>query len=90
MTHLPIILIDLCTEKSVVGRRYLKPYLPKAIKYLIPALLDFGEMLKGRRVAGRPAALDGSGWSGGQERFWLQKTEGQSRPSEYQSAGHAI
>ena len=41
----------------------------------------------------KEGALDGSGWSGGQKRFWLQKTEGQSRPSEYksaQSACHAI
>ena len=51
MTYLPIILIDLFTEEGVVGRSYLKPYLPKAMKYLIPALLDFGEMLKGRRVS---------------------------------------
>jgi hypothetical protein len=51
MTHLPIILIDLFTEEGVVGRSYLKPYLPKSMKYLIPALLDFGEMLKGRRVS---------------------------------------
>ena len=51
MTHLPIILIDLFTEEGVVGRSYLKPYLPKAMKYLIPALLDFGEMLRGRRVS---------------------------------------
>jgi hypothetical protein len=42
MPHLPIILIDLFTEEGVVGRSYLKPYLPKAMKYLIPALLDFG------------------------------------------------
>ena len=51
MTHLPIILVDLFTEEGVVGRSYLKPYLPKAMKYLIPALLDFGEMLKGQRVS---------------------------------------
>jgi len=51
MTHLPLILIDLFTEEGVVGRSYLKPYVPKAMKYLIPALLDFGEMLKGRRVS---------------------------------------
>ena len=51
MTHLPIILIDLFTEEGVVGRSYLKPYLPKAMKYLLPALLDFGEMLKGRGVS---------------------------------------
>jgi mandelate racemase len=51
MTHLPMILIDLFTEEGVVGRSYLKPYVPKAMKYLIPALLDFGEMLKGQRVS---------------------------------------
>ena len=51
MTHIPIILIDLVTEEGVVGRSYLKPYLPKAMKYLIRALLDFGEMFKGRRVS---------------------------------------
>src|ERR1700751_4721540 len=51
MTHLPIILIDLFTEEGVVGRSSPKPYLPKTMKYLIPALLDFGEMFKGRRVS---------------------------------------
>ena len=51
MTHIPIILIDLFTEEGVVGRSYLKPYLPKAMKYLIAALLDFGEMFKGQRVS---------------------------------------
>jgi mandelate racemase len=51
MTHLPIILIDFFTEEGVIGRSYLKPYLPKTMKYLIPALLDFGEMLKGQRVS---------------------------------------
>ncbi len=47
----PLILIDLLTEEGVVGRSYLEPYTIKAMRYLIPALLDFGEMLKGRRVA---------------------------------------
>src|SRR6202453_5328344 len=51
MIHIPIILIDLVTEEGVVGRSYLKPYLPKAMKYLVPAVLAFGEMLKGRRVS---------------------------------------
>src|ERR1700739_2256492 len=51
MPHVPIILIDLFTEEGVVGRSYLIPYLPKTMKYLIPALLDFGEMFKGRRVS---------------------------------------
>src|SRR5713101_6344302 len=47
----PLILIDLQTEEGVVGRSYLEPYVVKAMRYLIPALNDLGEMLKGRRVA---------------------------------------
>ena len=47
----PLILIDLHTEEGVIGRSYLEPYLPKSMRYLIPALRDLGEMLKGRRVA---------------------------------------
>ncbi len=47
----PLILIDLFTEEGVVGRSYLEPYTVKTMRYLIPALQDFGEMLKGRRVA---------------------------------------
>jgi mandelate racemase len=47
----PLILIDLQTEEGVTGRSYLEPYVPKAMRYLIPALQDLGEMLKGRRVA---------------------------------------
>ena len=47
----PLILIDLLTEEGVVGRSYLEPYTIKAMRYLIPALYDFGEMLKGRPVA---------------------------------------
>ena len=53
MTHLAIILIDLFTEEGVVGRSYLKPYLSKAMKYLIPALLRFW------RDAQRPACFAG-------------------------------
>jgi len=51
----PLILIDLFTEEGVVGRSYLEPYTIKTMRYLIPALQDFGEMLKGRRIA--PAEL---------------------------------
>src|SRR5580700_11579607 len=47
----PLILIDLFTEEGVVGRSYLEPYTVKTMRYLIPALQDFGEMLKGRKVA---------------------------------------
>src|ERR1700687_1753390 len=55
ITDWPLIVIDLFTEEGVVGRSYLEPYTIKTMRYLIPALQDFGEMLKGRRVA--PAEL---------------------------------
>ncbi len=51
ITDWPLILIDLHTEEGVVGRSYLEPYAVKTMKYLIPALRDFGEMLKCRKVA---------------------------------------
>src|SRR5437660_1619337 len=47
----PLILIDLYTEEGVIGRSYLEPYIPRSMRYLIPALHDLGEMLKGRRLA---------------------------------------
>src|SRR5882762_7439556 len=47
----PLILIDLVTEEGIVGRSYLEPYTIKTMRYLIPALHDFGAMLKGRRIA---------------------------------------
>lgn len=51
ITDWPLILIDLETEEGVTGRAYLEPYVPKAMRYLVPALHDLGEMLKGKRVA---------------------------------------
>ena len=47
----PVILIDLMTEEGIVGRSYLEPYIVKSMRYLVPALHDFSEMLKGRSVA---------------------------------------
>ena len=47
----PLILIDLQTEEGIVGRSYLEPYVVKAMRYLIPALHDLGDMLEGRRIA---------------------------------------
>jgi mandelate racemase len=55
ITDWPLILIDLFTEEGIVGRSYLEPYTPKTMRYLIPALHDLGEMLKGHQV--RPAEL---------------------------------
>ncbi len=47
----PLILIDLITDEGIVGRSYLEPYVVNAMRYLVPALQDFGVLLKGRRVA---------------------------------------
>jgi mandelate racemase len=55
ITDWPLILIDLYTEEGIVGRSYLEPYTPKTMRYLIPALHDLGEMLKGHQVT--PAEL---------------------------------
>lgn len=51
ITEWPLILIDLTTDEGIVGRSYLEPYTAKAMKYLVPALADLGEMLKGRSLA---------------------------------------
>ena len=50
ITEWPIVLIDLETEEGIVGRSYLEPYIPKAMRYLVPALQDLGELLRGRPV----------------------------------------
>jgi mandelate racemase len=47
----PLILIDLVTEEGIVGRSYLEPYIVKSMRYLVPALHDLSELLKGRSVA---------------------------------------
>ena len=47
----PLILIDVTTHEGIVGRAYLEPYTAKVMRYLVQALHDFGELLKGRRVA---------------------------------------
>jgi mandelate racemase len=51
LTDWPIILIDLMTEEGIVGRSYLEPYVVKSMRYLVPALHDLGDMLKGRQLA---------------------------------------
>jgi mandelate racemase len=51
ITEWPIILIDLFTEEGIIGRSYLEPYAVQAMRYLVPALQDFGALLKGRQVA---------------------------------------
>jgi mandelate racemase len=51
ITDWPMILIDLTTEEGIIGRGYLEPYTIKAMRYLVLALHDFGDMLKGRQVS---------------------------------------
>jgi mandelate racemase len=51
ITDWPLILIDLTTEEGIVGRSYLEPYTVKTMRYLVPALHDFNEILKGRKIA---------------------------------------
>lgn len=51
LTEWPVILIDLLTEEGIMGRSYLEPYVVKSMRYLVPALHDLGEMLKGRPLA---------------------------------------
>jgi mandelate racemase len=51
ITDWPLILIDLHTEEGIVGRSYLEPYVIKSMRYLVPALNDLGDLLKGSRVA---------------------------------------
>ena len=51
ITEWPVILIDLVTEEGVIGRSYLEPYIVNSMKYLVPALQDLGDMLKGRTLS---------------------------------------
>lgn len=51
ITHWPLILIDLTTEEGIVGRSYLEPYATQAMKYLVAALHDLGDLLKGRTLS---------------------------------------
>ena len=51
ITDWPLILIDLYTDEGVTGQSYLEPYIVKSMKYIIPALNDLGELLKGQKVA---------------------------------------
>jgi mandelate racemase len=51
LTDWPLILIDLYTEEGIIGRSYLEPYIRRSMRYIIPALHDLGEILKGGRLA---------------------------------------
>src|SRR5829696_6899362 len=51
ITHWPLVLVDLYTEEGVVGRSYIEPYLPKAMRYIVAMLQDLGELFRGRRIA---------------------------------------
>jgi mandelate racemase len=43
-------LIDLHTEEGVTGRSYLEPYIVRSMRYLVPALNDLGDLLRGKQV----------------------------------------
>lgn len=47
----PLILVDLETEQGVIGRSYVGPYTVNTVKYLLPAIRDFGAILRGKPVA---------------------------------------
>ncbi|WP_461193840.1 enolase C-terminal domain-like protein [Bradyrhizobium sp. UFLA06-06] len=51
LSEWPLVLVDLVTEEGIVGRSYLEPYIVKSLRYLVPALHDLGELLRGRSVA---------------------------------------
>jgi mandelate racemase len=51
LTDWPLVLIDLETDQGIIGRSYLEPYTVKTMKYIVAALHDIGEMLKGRPIA---------------------------------------
>jgi mandelate racemase len=51
ITHWAMILIDLMTEEGIVGRSYLEPYAAQSMKYLVAALHDLGDLLKGRQLS---------------------------------------
>lgn len=57
ITDWPVILVDLYTAEGIVGRSYLEPYTVRAMKYLVPAVEDLGEVLRGRAVS--PVELHG-------------------------------
>jgi mandelate racemase len=48
--HWPLILIDLHTREGVVGHSYLEPYLPHAVRYIVPAIRDLVERRIGQAV----------------------------------------
>lgn len=57
LTEWPVILVDLHTAQGIVGRSYLEPYTVRAMRYLVPAVEDLGEVLRGRGVS--PVELHG-------------------------------
>src|SRR5512140_1066766 len=55
----PAVLIDLVTEEGVVGRSYLEPYAPHAMKYLVEMLHDLETPLRARPVRSQVAPFRG-------------------------------
>lgn len=51
ITHWPLVLIDLMTEEGIIGRSYLEPYAPQSMRYLVAALHDLGDLLRGHELS---------------------------------------
>ena len=47
----PLLLIDLYTNEGIVGTSYLQPYLVKSLKYIIPMVDDFNELLRNKALS---------------------------------------
>jgi mandelate racemase len=46
----PMILIDLKTDRGIIGRSYLEPYLGQSVRYLMPAIRDLAESRIGKPI----------------------------------------
>jgi mandelate racemase len=47
----PLILIDLHTDRGVVGRSYLAPYLKQSVRYIVPAIQDLAAARQDKPLA---------------------------------------
>ncbi|MGF1470740.1 MAG: enolase C-terminal domain-like protein [Rubrobacteraceae bacterium] len=47
----PLILVDLHTAEGISGRGYLAPYIKQSVAYIVPALRDLAELMRGQEVA---------------------------------------
>ena len=47
----PLVVIDLYTNEGIVGTSYLQPYLVKSLKYIVPMIDDFNELLRNKTLS---------------------------------------